>query len=462
MAVHGTVAISGRAYPRYMQRPGRSFGRLLHRMVLHRDLDLYVLAAGALVFTVLGSAGLADAAALSSATLGLLTFLAIAQIRSRRQVGEIGGLGRVTRTDVLSTDFPDDLGVRRQHARTLLLIGHSLRRTVETSRGHLRRSLDAGAQIRVLLVDPDDENAVRTLAGADADEQTVTRLRGRINASLEEFASIAAHGSGRLELRVTSTPPHVGVNAVDVAGKDGLLVVQHYEHAAPAESAPILRLEPADGFWFQHFVAEAERMWRDGQPWPPSPERRLARATRATFLEAFGPERLEVLDRARHILVTGVTRSVLMQTEYGRFERWLRAGVRVRFLLFDPESPAILAVIHRSYSHRSLDTLRMRSAHTVDLLRTLKKTTGGDLEIRLTPYPLSLSVIAVDSTPETSSPHTAAFAEYYTFQVDGDLRFVVRPTDGPWYQRLIQETDSLWQQARPVPWTTQETADPTR
>lgn len=194
-----TSADPARAQSTYslpMASPLRTLANVVRRAVSHRDLDLYVLAAGALVFTVLGSAGMANASALSSATLGLLTFLALAQIRSRRQVAEIAETRRMTRTEVLRSNFPEDLVVRRQEARSLLLIGRSLGRTIETSRTYLRHSLAAGADVRVLMVDPDDDSAVRVAASSTADFARIERLRSRIRASLEDSPACRRRAAG--------------------------------------------------------------------------------------------------------------------------------------------------------------------------------------------------------------------------------------------------------------------------
>ena len=52
----------------------------------------------------------------------------------------------------------------------------------------------------------------------------------------------------------------MGLNVIDVGSPNGLIVLQHYEHRSIAESAPAFSLRPADGFWYEHFAAEAERL----------------------------------------------------------------------------------------------------------------------------------------------------------------------------------------------------------
>jgi hypothetical protein len=236
-------------------------------VLLSRDLDLYVLAIAALVFALLGAVEIAHPTVTSSAILGVLTFLAVAQIRSRRQVSEIAEASRMAPTDILRRDFPPDLLDRRHHARTLLLIGISHYRTIPTSHRRLRDSLSAGAQVRVLLLDPDDECALHVAASSSPDFIDAEVLRDRIQTSLRYLEQLRAGADGRLEVRVTNAVPRMGVNAIDLDHDNALIVVQHYEFRPSDEPAPILRLDVNDGPWFQRFAAEANRMWEYGRPW---------------------------------------------------------------------------------------------------------------------------------------------------------------------------------------------------
>ncbi|WP_218011222.1 hypothetical protein [Herbidospora mongoliensis] len=235
----------------------------LATLVRDDNLDLYLLAVVALVFTVLGSVGLADTSVLISVTLAVLALLAFSQIKSRKQVAAVAA-----EAGLLRDDFPADLPARRAGARDFLFIGRSMARTANTMRGDLRRMLAAGARVRVLVVDPGDEVMVASSArhsGADVDPAL---LAGRIRSVLAELAHLRETTGGDLQIRVAGFVPSIGVNAIDTATPGGLICVQHFEHRPEIESGPILTLRPHDGLWYQRFAAEAERMWNDGTPWP--------------------------------------------------------------------------------------------------------------------------------------------------------------------------------------------------
>ncbi len=240
----------------------------------------------------------------------------------------------------------------------------------------LRRVLGSGGKIRVLLVDPADDALVRATSEHRPHGITADRLKRRIEATLDELAALRDAIGGDLEIRVAPFIPQMGINAVDVGSPDGLIVLQHYQHRPVGESAPIFTLRPADGFWYEHFAAAAERPWADGIPWPLAAAAALRRSARPLFTEEFGPELELAMSQARELLITGVTRNALIISKYGKVEDWLRSGCRIRILLIEPSSDAIGVAAERYYAERSPDSTRERIRHTLRLQAELKRSTG--------------------------------------------------------------------------------------
>lgn len=416
-------------------------------------LDLYLLAATALVFTILGTTGVASGADLASMVLALLTVLALSQIRSRRQIAAIAGDRRLDPFSLFAADFPADLIQRRASATDLLMIGLTMSRTIQgSSREDMRRTLLHGGRIRVLLLDPTDDSLLIQALSRHGANLSLQRLRSRIQSTLGELTSLQTSTKGTLEIRVAAAMPSMGINAIDSGGARGVLVVQHYQHRPPAEAAPIISLEAGDGSWYGHFLAEAERMWQDGRAWPLDVGQSLARAPRPVFVDAFGPELGASMSGASDLLITGVARNTLLTSGYGDFETWLRRGCRVRFLLLNPSSDdAVSCAADRYYAERSPGTLRERISHSLRLLDELGRSASGALSVRLTSHPLSMGVIAVDSTPTLRSGTSAIFAEYYTYQAPGEPKFVLQPADGRWYDNVLGEAEALWDGAADYP-----------
>ncbi|WP_340685605.1 DUF5919 domain-containing protein [Amycolatopsis coloradensis] len=414
--------------------------RSLARVITDDNLDLYVLGTVALVFTVLGATGISDVKTLSSVVTALLALLAFSQIRSRRLTEQVRNSNRGGPASFFEPEFPADLISRRAAAFDILLIGHSMTRTVQGMRGDIRSILESGGRIRVLVLDPTDEELVAIADRRISQSLGQGRLRQRILATLDELTSLKSRTGGRVEIRVSSRIPSAGFNCLDVSGKRGLICVQHYEYRPSGEAAPVFTVEPKDAPWYRHFADEAERLWGDGTPWPLSPADQVARARRPVFSEDFGPALAEAIDGTSELLVTGMARNTLVNNSYGKLEERLRAGAKIRFVLIDPHSPAIGTAASRYYAVRSPESARERVRHTLRVLAELKRSTGGDLTVRLVAHPVATGVIVTGS---------ALFAEYYTYQAAGEPKFVLQPADGAAYRTFLGEAEALWNSAAP-------------
>ncbi|MFI0446330.1 hypothetical protein [Actinomadura sp. 6N118] len=422
---------------------------LLSRLATNANLDLYCLIITALLFTVLGGLGISDVKTLSSAVLALLAFLAFSQIKSRNQISTIARMRAGEDVVSLHMEFPEEYHARRARARTFLFIGIAGSRTIQTMRQNLQRALLAGGKAQILLLDPTDERLVRQAARNHASEVSPERLRGRIEASLDDLSHLRESTGGELEVRVSPFVPKIGFNGIDLESRDGAILVQHYEHRSQREAAPILFLEHRDGHWFDHFVAESRRMWEDGLPWPLGHESRLAKIPHPSFTDGFGEELDLRLAASRQLFVTGVARNNLVHSRYGVLERLLREGCQIRILLIDPDSPAVAVAADRYYAERSAASLSERIRHTLRLLERLNRTAGG-LTVRLTEHPLAIGIVAADwAVPDAATP-PALFLEYYTYQASGEPKFTLQPED-PWFAHFLNEATVLWDAARPYP-----------
>jgi hypothetical protein len=182
---------------------------------------------------------------------------------------------------IFRATFPDDLISRRATARNLLLIGLTMTRTVQAgSLFDIRHILQAGGKIRILVVDPTNDELMAAVSRHARHGINSGRVRRRIQETLDELTELQNSTRGDLEVRIASFIPTMGLNVIDADTADGLIVAQHYEHRPTAEAAPIICLKSADGMWYEHFAAEALRLWEDGTPWPLSAAQKLARSPR--------------------------------------------------------------------------------------------------------------------------------------------------------------------------------------
>lgn len=422
-------------------RSVRAVLRTVHRLLTDDNVDLWLLTAAAGVFTVLGIVDVASMSVLSSAILALLAALAVAQIRSRKLVAEIASQ-RSGSKEVLLRDFPADLVTRRAEADDVLLIGISMARTVQGARDDFYRALLRGATIRVLLVDPTDEALIRQ-ASLLRPAGRAALLSQRIRSTLDELTELKDSTNGKLEIRVAQFIPPIGVNLLRGRAHPASITIQHPELRPATEPGPILHFEEQDGGWFTFYTEEAERLWTTGTPWPPTQQQNLAAIARPTFVESFGPGLVSSMESAQDLFITGVGRTTLLMQHYTKFERWLKRGCRIRMLLIEPTSQAVEIAAERYYAERSPESARARIEQSLRLLTELAETTGGQLEVRLTQHPIPLGVIAVDAPAAVRGPSSALFVEYYTYQAEGEPKFVLQPSD-PWFEQFLAEAEQVW------------------
>jgi hypothetical protein len=415
------------------------------RLIGDENLDLYILAGAALTFTVLGFTGISSVAILTSAVLGLLATLALSQIRSRRHVAAIAAGQRADPLALFQAAFPAEMDTLRSVATSYLFIGESMARLVQTGRDDIRRLMREGGKVRVLLLDPDDPELMRV-----ADRTSERLLEGRIRGTLNELASLRDGVRGQMEIRVCTFVPRMSLNAFNLGEANGAVFIQHFQHQPTGDSLPVFRLDVKDGYWYQRFVTEAERMWNDAVPWPPAPVTRLALAPRPRFARSFGPGLDASLSLARELLITGVTRNGFVNGYFSRLEELLSAGCQIRFVLTDPDSDAITVAADRYYAERSRDSASERARHTLRLLKGLKSPAQGAVSVRLSSHPLTTGIIAVDTG--TITPASAVFAECYSYQARGDgPKFTLQPADGHWFTHFTAEAERLWDTAQPYP-----------
>ncbi|MEV4564344.1 hypothetical protein AB0K12_11310 [Nonomuraea sp. NPDC049419] len=433
-----------------MTTPGRA-KRAMAKLIFDDNLDLYILAATALIFTVMGSLNVIDdTKTLASVILALLAFLALSQIRSRRHIAEVTRSQRMDLTDFFMAAFPAELHQSRASADTWLFIGNTMSRTLPTMRGPLRRSLARGSRVQVLLLDPTNAALMQVASQEGSIPQDADHLAETVKRALDELLLIRDGTQGFLEVRVASFLPKIGVNAIDAETANAVVYVQHYEHRPPGEAAPIFKLTPQDGFWYAHYVAEARRMWEEGTPWPLSKVEAISRLPRPGLMAAYGSHLEQAMAAGRELLITGVTRNTLINSNYANLEEWLSAGTSVRVVLVDPESPAAKLAADRYYAERSVTSVKERIWHTLRLLQELKHSTGGDISVRLSQHPIAMGIVGVDTSTGKHTDTSSLFLEYFSYRARGEPKQIIRPHDGEWFEHFVAEAEKIWSDATPV------------
>jgi len=168
-----------------------------------------------------------------------------------------------------------------QNANQIDLCGVTLTTTVNKQFGNLRERLEAGAKIRILVVDPESV-AVKMSAERSTSPDDTDYYRVRLDATfremaylfkrLEDFKAIQSNSSkaGSLFVRLLSYAPSFGIISFGAHQDNGIVFIEIYPHKFGHKSPPTFDLMPQrDGNWYTYFVDQFEEMWNVAKPWQP-------------------------------------------------------------------------------------------------------------------------------------------------------------------------------------------------
>ena len=232
---------------------------------LRIDIDIVILILLAILFAILGFFGL-GAKFLSPVIVAMLSVLAISQLRIRWQVEGVQKTWRQSRTDLLLDKFPEDYYKARSVAQgNYFFAGVTMRRTLATATPDIVRILRNDGAVRILLPDPGNESLMKMIAET-REPATENEIKSDIEYSIATAERLHIPGKGKLEIRIVSFLPGLGINAIDVGTPSASIMVQVYEFSndGKTERSPIMFLTEADGRWLEHFEAQIERLWAAG------------------------------------------------------------------------------------------------------------------------------------------------------------------------------------------------------
>jgi hypothetical protein len=164
-------------------------------------------------------------------------------------------------------------------ANQIDLCGVSLTSTINKQFSNLRERLKEGANINVLVIDP-DSLALQMTAERGGSLDDVEYFGKRLETTFNDLAYLSknwleyqnlnsASKKGSLSVRLMSSSPSYGIISFDTNRSNGILFVELYPHYSYG-TQPTFELTPhRDGEWYKHFVEQFEQMWNHAKPWTP-------------------------------------------------------------------------------------------------------------------------------------------------------------------------------------------------
>lgn len=170
-----------------------------------------------------------------------------------------------------------------QRATQIDLCGVTLTNTLNKEYGILLERLQSGANIRILIIDPDTV-AVEMSAQRSTNPDDLDYYRNRLNSAMHEISYLhklyrnerefkspkGDNAPGSISVRFLSYAPSFGIVMIDPAQSDGIIFIEVYPHKFGYVAPPAFDLtKQRDLKWYDYFKQQYEEMWNTSKPWEP-------------------------------------------------------------------------------------------------------------------------------------------------------------------------------------------------
>jgi hypothetical protein len=240
-----------------------------------QNVDLYVTVFLALGLAVLNVLGLASELWTISAILAALGILAVSALSSRHCLRAVSDstdkalqaiqirFGERPSAEQFFLDNMPSLEPHLLKAKDIRMSGVVLQRTVRDNLNTLVTCLKEGANIQIILLDPESAAARRT-----TDEHfPLERLKAHSEATWQNLMWLCRQPSctGTLEIRLSEERLFGNIIAIDADKKYGVIFVEmRPQRWISGGSRPRFELRPTrDGYWFHFYKDQFDGLWKD-------------------------------------------------------------------------------------------------------------------------------------------------------------------------------------------------------
>lgn len=184
---------------------------------------------------------------------------------------------------------------------------------------------------------------------------------------------------------------------------------------------------------------------------------KIDRSVEPFFLSDHPARIKQDVEAARELWMVGVTLNRTVKegfASYSILEEKLRKGHSIRVMLIHPEGAAAEVVSGRYIVPARRDIARTSANihETLDILCSLCKIGPGKIEIRTIQSALTYGAFAVNP----NGKNAVLYLEHYPFRTvsSSQPKFVLRPSDGEWFDLFRKELHALWEAG--TPWECKE------
>jgi hypothetical protein len=176
-----------------------------------------------------------------------------------------------------------NLDSRFKTAEYIDLCGVTLTNTINARFTILRERLQAGAQLRFLIINPESQ-AINMSSQRSINPKDTAYYQRRLESTFadltylykfcEDMKGSQKKGSrfGSISVKMFSYAPSFAIISLDAKSKQGIVQVELYTHKFGFKTPPFFTLTPEnDKEWYTYFIDQFEQMWKTSEPWNPIP-----------------------------------------------------------------------------------------------------------------------------------------------------------------------------------------------
>ena len=160
------------------------------------------------------------------------------------------------------------------------------------------------------------------------------------------------------------------------------------------------------------------------------------------FVENFPDTYENDFENSSVLWLFGVSLRRTIQGKYEILEKKLKQGHKLRVLLINPNGTGVEMAVARNYADRTVEPKQTEISYILKLLCVLQKTAPHNVEIRVTNFPLAYGAMVINPDTVTGK----LYIEHYGYRVSTDSipRYVLKISDGKWYEFHKRELEALW------------------
>jgi hypothetical protein len=344
------------------------------------------------------------------------------------------------------------------------LCGVTLTSTIEKHLGGLAEAISDGADVRLLIVDPESLGVPMSSKRSEGKNEeffqkklstTFDHIR-YLHSFRERSAAEQGKKSGKLEVRLLEYAPSFAAFRFKLRTKKEIMVIEYYPHKNIEREIIFEISSLGDKDWLDRYVSQFEKMWRDAKPWDPAsessgnPPRGFLQSmiNADSYLTFVNPVSSQMFTQAENIDLGGMTLGGTVLGNLHILKERINEGASIRAMMIEPKDDLLAQLSLRSEGNPEIEFWKNRIFNTQSTLRRIAKSVeNSKIQVGFLPYLPSFGIVLVDATKPTGK----CIVEMYHHKSSdkANPKFILEAVkDKEWFEFFAGQFEKLWDSCR--------------